>query len=190
MSRRNFKVSAFFNIFMTVALATVLTVISGCATVPPVKQQAYAALPQERTYENEFAVVWKGLEEVLRNSKVVERSPETVDALEWRKITERKLETDWIYSQSRDKYQEYSIRGVPKRQALQIRYRFFVMAKKRMGGVDLVVKTEEELESLSDDGTPRGYATVEADPSRGSELLEKVYQAILAAPPTGSLPTK
>jgi hypothetical protein len=66
---------------------------------------------------------------------------------------------------------------------LQTRLKFFVEAQKVIGGVKVNIRTEEEVETLNPDGTPRGYVEMkEKDPSRGSELLDKIDQAILAAP--------
>jgi hypothetical protein len=151
------------------------------------KSQAYAKLKNERTFENDFSTVWKAIEETFRNYRIKERDPKEVDALEMRKLTKRTLETDWIYGQSRDKYQEYQVNGFPKKVYLQTRFKYELEAKKVMGGIHTTVKIEEEVERLKSDGTPNGYESVdENDTSRANEILDKIQNNILAAPNTSS----
>ena len=157
----------------------------GCSSPKKVLTQKYAQLKNQRTFENEFPVVWKALEEALRKHKIVDRDPSEVSALELRKLTLRTLETDWVYGQSRDKYHEYQVNGFPKKVYLQTRFKYQVEAKKVLGGVTVTVKSDEEVERLNEDGTPDGYSEVDqTDSSRLNELLEKVQLAILAAPNT------
>lgn len=157
--------------------------LMGCSSSPSVKQQGYAKLKNERTFENEFHVVWKGIEESFRKYKIVDRDPSDVDPTELRRLTQRTLDTDWIYGQSRDKYQEYQVNGTPRKVYLQTRIKYQVIAKRVMGGVNVAVKTEEEVEKLKNDGTPEGYSSVkEVDSSRANEVLDKIQQALLSAP--------
>ncbi|MBI4924758.1 MAG: hypothetical protein HY843_02440, partial [Bdellovibrio sp.] len=128
-----------------------------CSSSPKVKQQAYAKLPNSAVYEYEFPVVWKGIESALKNHKITERNPEEVAPLEMKNIKERTLETDWIYSQSGDKYHEYAINNSPRKIYLQIRYKFHILAQKIMGGTEVKVNTSEEIERLKADGSPDGY---------------------------------
>src|SRR5690349_2685110 len=97
---------------------------SGCASTPEVKTQAYAKLNNQRTYEYEFPVVWKGIEESLSKFKITDRDPSEATPLEMRKLTRRTLDTDWIYGQSRDKYQEYKVNGSPRKIYLQTRFKY------------------------------------------------------------------
>lgn len=176
--------TAFFVVNLSILLALAL---SGCSSSPPVKTQAYAQLQSERTFENEFPTVWKAIEETLRNYKVTSRSPENVDPLEMKKLTQRKLETDWVYTKSNDKYHEYKVNGFPRKVYLQSRIRYFLEAKRVMGGVNLKIKSEEEVEKLKDNGTPDGYSRVEnPDSARVNDLLNRIQNAILSAPPTSS----
>lgn len=166
-----------------IVLAAAFLAGSGCASSPQVKTQAYAGLKNTRTFEHEFPVVWKGIESALKNYRITERDPTEVDTLEMAKLKERNLETDWVYSQSRDKYQEYQVNGSPRKKYLQARYKYKVQAKRVMGGTEVVVKTEEEIEKLKSDGASDGFSGVDADSSRANEILEKINNAILAAAP-------
>jgi hypothetical protein len=154
-----------------------------CSSGPKVKQQAYATLPAHRVFEFEFPVVWNGIEIALKNQKIIVQDPKDVSTLELKKLTKRSLETDWIYSQSQDKYQEYKINDSPRKKALQVRYRYFLKAKSVLGGTEVVIQTEEEIERLNSDGTSAGYSETDAeDSSLSSGLLDKIQFAILAAP--------
>lgn len=163
---------------------------SACASTPPVKTEAYAQLKNHRTFENDFPTVWKAIEEVFRNTKVTERDPDSVTELELRnKVKERKLKTDWSYGQSRDKYEEYKINDLPKKVFLQERTRFTVDARRVMGGVEVVVQNEEEIEKLNSDGSSAGFHSVDkADSSRADEIVNKISNGILSAPPSGAAP--
>ncbi len=157
--------------------------LAGCSSAPEIKQQSFAKLSNERTFENDFVMVWKGIEDAVRNYKVLERDPKSVDPLELGKLTERSLKTDWIYGRSNDKYQEYKVNGLPRKVFLQNRMQYEIEAKTVMGGTHVEVEVKEELESLKKDGTSRGFSSVEAtDPAKAAELLEKIQLSILSAP--------
>lgn len=157
--------------------------VLACASTSKVKQQGYAQLSNQRVFENEFSVVWKGLESALKNFKITHRDPADVNDLELTKLKERSLETDWIYSQSRDKYQEYQVNGFPRKKYLQLRYKYNVMANAVIGGTKIQINTQEEIEHLNADGTSAGYHEAEQpDSSLSQGLLEKLQLAILAAP--------
>ena len=137
------------------------------------KSQAYAKLSNSRFYEYEYSVVWKGVESALNEYKMLEKDAD-----------EGKLETDWILGQSRNKYQEYKVNGSPRKKYLQTRFKYFLNTNKKMGGVEVVVKTEEEIEKLNTDGSPAGYTSQgEPDSSRANEILSKIENAILSALP-------
>jgi len=173
----NRRLVALLTLVMTLA-------VSGCASTPPVKSQAYAKLKNQRTFEYEFPVVWKGIEAAVRNYRVLERDPEEVSPVEMKKLTHRTLETDWIYGQSRDKYIEYKVNDLPKKKFLQTRLKYKVIAKAVLGGVDVSVESDEEIERLNTDGTPAGYEGVsEVDTSRPNELIERIQQSIHSAAP-------
>ncbi len=173
----------FNKIAILVLFILALNLFPGCSSTPPVKQQNYGQLNHQRTYEYSFSEVWKGIEEALRNYKITDRNPSEVSSLEMKSLTERSLETDWIYTQSRDKYQEYTVNGSPRKIYLQTRYKYFVVSKNGLGGPTVTVKTEEEVERLNSDGTSAGFTQVSnQDPSRPNELLDKIKLAILSAP--------
>lgn len=169
-------------------LVSVLIVLSaaiatGCSSTRDVKTQAYAKLKSERTFEYDFPVVWKGIESALKNHRIKDRDPEEVGVLEMKKLKERSLETDWIYSQSRDKYVEYTVNGFKRKKYLQIRYRVKLKAERVMGGTQVVVDIDEEIEKLKEDGSSAGFTRApDPDSSRSNEILNQIEQAILAAP--------
>ena len=157
--------------------------LNGCSSSPKVKSQAYAQLSSRRTFEYSFPTVWKALEESLRKFKVVDRDPNEVDVVELKQLKRRSLKTDWIYSQSRDKYIEYAVNGSPRKTYLQTRYRYSIVAQKTLGGIDVNVNVDEEIEKLKNDGSSAGYDSVsDVDPTRASEFLDRLNQAVLAAP--------
>lgn len=159
--------------------------LSACSSTRPVKSQAYARLSGEKTFEYDFSTVWKGVEAAARGWKITDRDPEEVKPSEENQITERKLETDWIYTRSNDKYVEYQVNGSPRKQYLQLRVRYRVLAKRQIGGVHVTVRTEEEVENLKADGTPAGYSgTNQTDSGRARELLERIEQSIRQIPAT------
>jgi hypothetical protein len=156
----------------------------GCASGPDVKRQAYARYSTERQFEHPFATTWNGIEGAVRGWKVVERDPEEANPIELKKLTERELVTDWIFTQSRDRYHEYKVNGSPRKKYLQLRIRYRVKAKSEIGSTRVAVATEEEIELLDDAGQPRGYEPVEeTDTSRAKDLLDKINLSILAAAP-------
>lgn len=164
--------------------ACLLSMLS-CSSSPKVKQQAYAKLQSSRTFEYDFPTVWKGIEAAFTNYKITDRDPSDVDVNELKNLRERTLKTDWIYAQSRDKYQEYKVNGSPRKQYLQTRLRFEVVAASVMGGVDVKVKPDEEIEKLDKNGKGDGYSSVDhPDTSRAGEVLDKINQAILSLPNT------
>lgn len=173
--------------FLFCSVAALLGV-TGCASALPVKRQEYAASRTERVLEAEWMDVLRAVDSTLRLQRVVKRTPDTEDVLELRRADERTWETGWIESQSRDKYVEYQLDGIPKRKNLGVRLKYRVVAAKALGGVSLKVRQWEELEKLNSRGMSLGYDEVTSvDTSRSGELLEKVQQAILAAPPSADL---
>lgn len=156
----------------------------GCSSAPATKTQAYAELSNHRVFEYEFPAVWKGIETTLKEYHVTGRDPEEVDSLELRKIKKRTLNSDWVYSQSRDKYEEYDVNGSPRKKYLQTRVKFHVIAETEIGGTRVEVQTSEEIEKLKPDGSPAGYERPEkVDSSRAAELLDKINLSILSASP-------
>ncbi len=171
------------------SLAALAASFSGCASGPEVKQQAYAKLSNQRTFEYEFPAVWRGIEETLRNYRVIDRNPKDVDANEMRRLRHRTLETDWIFSKSNDKYIEYKVNDLPRKIYLQTRLKYKIDAQSVIGGVLVTVKTEEEVERLKADGSPDGWDSVDdKDTARASDLLDRFHMAILSAPPTSEVP--
>lgn len=172
---------------MFVSFAFLLLASACSSTGPQVKQQAFAEYRSSRVYENEFPIVWKAIEESLRNFKVTERDPKEVDEVEMKRILKRTLETDWVYSQSRDKYVEYSVNNTPRKRYLQIRVRFQLLAQRYMGGTEVKVRALEEIEKVDELGNSKGYDSVEnVDTSRINDLLEKIQLSILSSPSGGT----
>ncbi len=161
-----------------------LALASACSSAPKVQQQAYAKLNNEHTFEYEFPDVWKAIEDSFHNYKVEERDPADVDPIEMKNLTKRKLETDWIQGQSRDKYIEYAVNGSPRKQYLQTRVKYTVLADRVIGGTHVLVKTHEEIERLNKDGTSAGWdSTGDVDPSRAAEVLDKIGKSLNARGP-------
>jgi len=166
------------------SLFVVVTIMTGCSHTLPIKKQEYAVLKDTRTFEREFPEVWKGIEKTFRRYKVTSRNPSKVDAVEMKSIEERSLETDWIMGQSRDKYVEFTVNDSPRRKLLQVRFRYQVEAKRSLGGTDVRVKMEEEIERVKPTGQTAGWDRVsEIDTSRVNEVLDQMDQAMLSAVP-------
>ncbi len=144
--------------------------MAACSGSLPVKQEAYAKLSDHKTFEYDPPVVWKAIKTTLQEYKITGQD-------------DTSLLTDWIYSQSRDKYVEYKVDGFPRKKSLMTRFRYRVEARKAMGGTDVTVHTEEQIERLKDDGSSAGFESMEdPDPSRAHDLIEKINEALLAAP--------
>lgn len=157
----------------------------GCATGMDVKKQQYAKLKDSRVYEYEFPVVWNGIESVFRNYSIVKRDPSDVEPVELKRLTKRTLETDWIQTQSRDKYVEFKVNDIPQKRYLWTRIKYKITAESSLGGTQVTVLPQEEVERLNPNGTSAGYDKVsEIDSSRPNEILEKIQMAILSAPST------
>ncbi|MGE4108241.1 MAG: hypothetical protein AB7F66_13585 [Bacteriovoracia bacterium] len=158
---------------------------TACSSAMKVQSQKYAKLRERWTFENDFPEVWAGIERALSKYKVVDRDPEEVNAVEMKKLAERRLSTDWIYSESRDKYVEFKVNNLPKKKYLQTRIKYEIRAARVLGGTDVVVETSEEIELLDKNGQATGWAGAEqVDTSRPNEMLEKIKLAILSAPNT------
>src|SRR4051812_28863004 len=97
------------NFWLGSLLLGVCLVTLSCSTALPVKTQAYARLNGQRVFEYDFPKVWYGIEQAFRKYQVTKKTPSEVTPIEMKKITERTLETDWIYGESRDKYEVYKI---------------------------------------------------------------------------------
>lgn len=156
---------------------------AACSSARPIRTQAYARLSDHKVFEYEFPVVWKAIEAATRGFKIVERQPDEVDPVELRKLTRRKLVTDWVYSQSREKYVEYSVNDSPRKQYLQTRVKYTITAQSQIGGTQVEVRLDEEVERLKADGTPEGYESMPSETSRAQEMVEKVGNSILSAAP-------
>lgn len=178
--------------FLLVGLFAVLAGISfsGCATTPPIQQQAYAKLKNQRTFEYEFPAVWKGIEDTVRNYRVIGRDPKDVNPNEMRRLRDRTLETDWIFTKSNDKFIEYKVNGLPRKIYVQTRLKYNIEAQAVIGGVTVTVKPIEEVEQLKNDGTPDGWQSAynDQDTARASDLLDRINMAILSAGPTSEVP--
>jgi hypothetical protein len=166
----------------TTWIPLLLALVSACASTPDVKKQAYADLREKWTFESELPTVWKGIEKAFENYRVSERDPSEVSQLEMKHLRERTLETDWVIGQSRDKYIEFKVNDLPKKQYLQTRVRFKVRASRVLGGTEVAVHTDEELERLNADGSVKGWEEADTrDTSRTNEMIEKIKLAILSA---------
>jgi hypothetical protein len=165
------------------ASVALFMMMSGCATSAPIKTQDYAKLKNTRTFEFEFPMVWNGIETAFKGYKIADRDPDDVDAQELKKLRQRTLETDWIYTQSRDKYIEYKVNDLPKKKYLQTRVKYDVEARSVIGGTEVKVLAKEEVERLKADGAPDGYTSVDPDSSRSNEVLDRINLAILSAAP-------
>ncbi len=161
------------------ALSLGILAVVGCSSGPEVKQQKYAKLPDERTFEYEFPTVWSGVEQTFKNFPILKRDPDEVSELELEKLSKRKIETDFIYTNSRDKYQEYKVNGLPKKKYLQSRIKYLLTAQNTLGGVHVTIRTTEEIEKLKPNGESDGYSKVDQiDTSRPAELLDKIQNSI------------
>lgn len=159
--------------------------LSGCAApVVEHQRQSYAKYSDTRTLEYGMPQVWKAIEATLRNHKIVDRTPTEVDVIEMKTLKRRTIETDWINSQSRNRYVNYTVNGAVRRKELQTRHKFVVLAESVLGGVKLTVSMREENEMLRQDGTSGGWeASEDVDSSRINDLLSQIQNQVLAAAP-------
>lgn len=157
--------------------------LGACSSGPKVQKQKYATLKSSRTFEYDFETVWKAIEASLKNHKITERDPSEVSSTELKNLKERTLESDWIFTESRDKYITYKVNSLPRKKYLQMRYKYFITAQSQIGGTDVHAGIREEIQELNEDGSPKGYEEYKPnDTSRTSELLDKINQEILRAP--------
>jgi hypothetical protein len=171
--------SVFFVLLLTLASG-----LSACSSGLEVKEQAYAKLKDNRVYEYEFPVVWKAIESAFRNYKITDRDPADADPVALRKMRKRTLETDWVQTQSHDKYVEFKVNDIPQKRYLWTRVKFKVIAERALGGTQVTIRTQEQVEHLNADGSSAGYESVdEIDSSRPNEMLDRIQNAILSAAP-------
>jgi hypothetical protein len=169
--------------FFSLSLAFTGVLLSGCSSAPTIKKQEYATLKAERVFESELPWVWEAIEVSFQDHPVVERSPQKIQSpSDWRGVASRRLKTDWIYAQSRDKYVEYTVNDHPRRQALQMRVAYEVEAKRVLGGTEVKVGVREEIQKVDSKGQPSGYRKMsdsEVDTSRQHGLLETIRLNLL-----------
>jgi hypothetical protein len=166
-----------------ILISSTTLVLTGCSSFPEVKTQAYAQLKTEEVFESDFARVWKAIETAIQPAKVLERSPTEVSPSELKKLDLRELKTDWIYSQSRNKYQEYVVNHLPRKIYLQSRYTLRIRAEKTFGGVHVSIETQEQVQRYKSDGSLDSFASIGApDSSRSSEMLNKIKFTLLSLP--------
>jgi len=164
-----------------IALA-VFFLFSGCSSTKEVHQQSFAKLRNERDFERDFPTVWNGIEVAVRNLKVINRDPENVSPVELKNLTERSIETDWVYGRSEDKFIKYTVNDLPKKQYLKTRYKYVLTAKAKIGAINVVVELQEQVEILNDDGTSAGYEASKAPDSRKAfNMLDRINNSMLAA---------
>ncbi len=145
-----------------------------------IKQQPFAERKESRTFEvDEFDKVWRAIESVFEKYRIVDRDPEEVSVIDLRKLEERELKTDWAFGRSTDKYSEYKVNDLPKKQYLSNRIRYVVTANKVLGGVDVRIKVDEEVRTLRDDGSDGDYESVSPSGGRAAELLDNINQELL-----------
>ena len=165
-------------------IALSLFSFSACTTIPAVKTPAYAPLQQERMFEYSFPRVWRAIQDVASKYKILRMTsqPPVTKESQIEDQSEGKIETDWSYSQSRDKYEEYQIDGSPRKVHLQSRFKYVIVATRVLGGTQVEIKTEEEIEKVKARGASDGFTrTLNVDSSRAAELLDKINIAILSA---------
>ncbi|MBC7692726.1 MAG: hypothetical protein H7222_13270 [Methylotenera sp.] len=159
---------------------SVLSVFAGCSHSQPIKAQQYAPMKNHRTFEYELPTVWKAIQDVFREYKVSDQ--QLHDTQDLRKATEVSLETDWSYSLSREKFVEYTLNDKPKKRYLQTRTRQKVIAKRSMGGTDVLIDVTEEVENLKPNGSSDGYNKAShPDPGRAGDTLDQIEHSILSA---------
>lgn len=162
--------------FTKVVVASLIFVFTGCSSAPDVKQQKYAKLRSEKTFEYELKTVWKATEAALKNHKIVEKDEE--DGM---------IRTDWVFTRSKDKYIEFKVNDFPRKQYLQTRLRYQFRLEKVLGGTRVSVEADEEIERLDSKGQPLGYESIdEADRDTGrlNQWLDQIQNSILSLPNT------
>ena len=161
------------------------TVLAGCASSgPAVRQQAYAKLQGSGVLEYDFPTTWKGIESAVSNLKVTDRDPKEVSSQEMKQLTQRTLQTDWIYTQSTEHYQAFTVNNLPRKTYLQSRVRYRIEANSVLGGTDVKIRVDEELEKLKKDGRSDGYSSLDEPSSNlAAGMLDRIRNAILSAPP-------
>lgn len=149
--------------------------VSACSSTQEVRQQDYAVLSNQDTFEEEFGLVWKAIEETVRNYTVLEKDPDFVSPKEMKHLAERTLRTDWVYGQSNDKYVTYQIKGSPRKKYLQARFQYEIKANRVVGGTLVTIEVKEEVQHLNQDGSSAGYVSAEkVDSRRVNDLLKKI----------------
>lgn len=153
-----------------------LCLFASCSSTPTteVKKEAYAKLSNKRTFEYPFETVKNKVSEVAKDYPVLAQKEEKERALV--------IETDWVLTESRDKYVNYKNNEHVRHKTLQSRLKYSIRVAPAMGGAEVTVKTTEEVEKLKPDGTPDGFKAIknnDVDTSRAKEFLDKVEVELL-----------
>jgi uncharacterized lipoprotein len=149
-------------------LALVVLLSSGCAS--SYKKQAYSKQRMQKDFEEEYNLVWKASLKALEEYKLTEKE-----------IDSGKIETDWIYSTSNDKYVEYKVNGFPRKKYLRVRYKLVLSIEKLTEKVSIAVDSKEEIEELKSDGSFDSWDSVsDIDTARASALLKDIELKILS----------
>ena len=146
-----------------------LTAISfGCST--SYKKQSYSKQRIQKDFEDEYSLVWKASLKALEEYKLTEKE-----------IESGKIETDWIYSTSNDKFIEYKVNGFPRKKYLRVRYKLLMNIEKLTEKVSVTVHSKEEIEELKSDGSFDSWDSVsDVDTARANALLKDIELKILS----------
>lgn len=159
-------------LFILLAAFVSVLGLASCSSAPKYKQQEYARLAASEDIEADYTQVFKAILAATQDLKI-----EKVDS------DNGKVDTDWIMTESLEKYHEYKVNGLPRKKYLKIRYKYHVFAKKQLGSVNVSVNPEEEVEKLNANGEFDSWMkAVAPDSARANEMLEKIKHALLTLP--------
>lgn len=146
-----------------------LSLIVACGTAPVEKEKKLPQFISGDFVEGSYDVVWKALETAMQDYPIVESDP-----------SEGYLETGWIGGRSKTHYAPYKGRyESPKRLPLSSRFRFFVDLEKKVGGVQINIESEEQIQLLDNEGKSTGrWKQIEPDTRHHKELIAAIREAL------------
>ena len=146
-----------------------LSLIVACGTASIKKEKKLPQFISGDFVEGSYEAVWKALGTATQDYPVVESDP-----------SEGHLETGWLAGQSKTHYSPYQGRyQSPKRLPLSSRYRLFVDLEKKVGGIEVHIESEEQIQMLDNEGKPTGkWKQIEPDTRHHQELISAIREAL------------
>lgn len=158
-------------------LSTLLFLAACSSTKGTYQEQAGPKFSNTKEFSQKPEVVLRAAKIVLEELTYASKPPAS------KKVHEDgdTLRTGWVYGTSRDKYVSYLHNGAPQRKNLAVRRQYGYTVTPSLGGSQVVVSIEEEIEEVDlDSGEHEGWQNATPDPAAYDLLIRKLREKIRA----------